>query len=440
MNSGGKAPSCVPTWKGHIETTKDALLVFEACFNGALSHCFRRPHDRERNSLIASGNVFVYEEATSGIKRWTDGIPWSPSRILTNFLIYRQLNSPFPPGEKKRATKRSQRPPQRPGDPYTSPAGDTSPIIEENRAIYSPDSPTESSKKDDGSDKDTNRGLVGSLVDSYEFKDNGLLKKTMTVTVNNVQHHLVSYYNLEDAKFKLKTPREDPKLKDLTIRESLLHQPKFKFPNLDDAGDGSFEGPEGSANPYGAYYHPGYDPRVYGGHPGYSVQNSQYAYHPAYQAPPSHYPPAGSSYGQVPPASSAYSQLPPAAHYPQHQPQYYQHPPQAAAHYHGPPPPQNPAYPHHYYSSHPPPSHARPPQSKPEASSRPNGSYDYEGSAHIETGNDVYGPSSNTAAPASDAAVSMSQPAHAQTWPMNYHQQWASRPDAPSYPGYRQQP
>ena len=66
MNTG-KAPACVPTWRGHIETTKDALIIFEACFTGQLAHCFRRPHDRERNQLIVSGNVFVYEEATSGI-------------------------------------------------------------------------------------------------------------------------------------------------------------------------------------------------------------------------------------------------------------------------------------------------------------------------------------------------------------------------------------
>jgi hypothetical protein len=32
--------------------------------------------------------------------------------------------------------------------------------------------------------------LVGSLVDSYGFKDSGLVKKTMSVTVLGVTHHL----------------------------------------------------------------------------------------------------------------------------------------------------------------------------------------------------------------------------------------------------------
>lgn len=237
----GKAPPCVPTWRGHVETTKDALLIFEGCFQGTLAHCFRRPHDRERAQLIVSGNVFVYEEATSGIKRWTDGIPWSPSRILTNFLIYRQLNSPFPPGEKKRATKRSQRA-HRSGEPYSTPASST-PIKDEYSSSFSPESP--GLKSDEGTDKDGDRGLVGSLVDSYEFKDKGLLKKTMTVTIKGVQHHLVSYYSLEDAKNNLRTPRDDDQIKNLTLRAELLQQPKFKFQNLDDAGDGAFEHAEG---------------------------------------------------------------------------------------------------------------------------------------------------------------------------------------------------
>jgi hypothetical protein len=42
------------------------------CLSGALNHVAQRPHDRERASLIKSGNVFIYEEHSSSIKRWTD--------------------------------------------------------------------------------------------------------------------------------------------------------------------------------------------------------------------------------------------------------------------------------------------------------------------------------------------------------------------------------
>lgn len=46
----------------------------------------RRLRDDERK-LIRSGQVFVFDERESGIKRWTDGLLWSPSRILMNFLV-----------------------------------------------------------------------------------------------------------------------------------------------------------------------------------------------------------------------------------------------------------------------------------------------------------------------------------------------------------------
>ena len=239
MSSSRAPPACVPTWRGHVESTRDALIIFEATLSGVLQHCIRRPHDRERNSLIVSGNVFVYEEGTSGIKRWTDGIPWSPSRILTNFLIYRQLNSPFPPGEKKRATKRSNRP-VKPGEPYAAPlTGGGSHEDEYGMINVSPTTP--GLKSEESIDKEADRVLVGSLVDSYEFKDGGLLKKTMTVTVNGIQHHLVSYYSLEDAKHNLIKPKDDSRFAGLQLREELLHQPKFKVQNIDDTGDGAFD-------------------------------------------------------------------------------------------------------------------------------------------------------------------------------------------------------
>jgi hypothetical protein len=101
--------SCMaPTWSGFIHSTMDALFVLEACLQGKLSHIPRRPHDRERANIITSGNVFIYEENASGIKRWTDGVTWSPSRIMGNFLVYRELNEPFPAGEKKKAKKRKR--------------------------------------------------------------------------------------------------------------------------------------------------------------------------------------------------------------------------------------------------------------------------------------------------------------------------------------------
>ncbi len=80
----------IETFYGLIETTADALRIVELCRQGKLGRVSRRLHDKERK-MIRSGSVFVFDEIESGIKRWTDGRVWSPSRILGNFLIYREL-------------------------------------------------------------------------------------------------------------------------------------------------------------------------------------------------------------------------------------------------------------------------------------------------------------------------------------------------------------
>ena len=434
MNAG-KAPVCQPTWRGHIETTKDALIIFEACFNGTLAHCFRRPHDRERNQLIVSGNVFVYEEATSGIKRWTDGIPWSPSRILTNFLIYRQLNSPFPPGEKKRATKRSQRS-LKPGEPYPTSASST-PVTDESRP-FPPESPNPSIKTEENPDKDANRGLVGSLVDSYEFKENGLLKKTMTVTVNHVQHHLVSYYSLEDAKHNLRTPRDDPNLKDLRIRDALLNQPKFKFPNLDDAGDGTFDQLEPQQNTYPGYGYPsaysnGYDARLYAG----LQVSSPMGYQTGVYAP-SQPASTGPGYPSIAPTTTSFG---PPVQYTPHASLTHQHPyshlnqqPQ----YQGPP--SHSQYQSQHFSGH---SHdmQHPGYQSHTATSalpRSNGSLEYPQN-ESGLGHDPYSANGIKIEGMVPTSQSQAQQTSQQTWQMPYSpQSWPPRPEG-SYASYRSQ-
>lgn len=349
MSVGRATPACVPTWRGYIETTKDALIIFEAALGGQLAHCIRRPHDRERNSLIVSGNVFVYEEGTSGIKRWTDGIPWSPSRILTNFLLYRQLSSPFPPGEKKRAMKRSQRP-LRPGEPYALP-GPRPDSADDSLSMTAKSPTTPGLKTEESADKDSDRTLIGSLVDSYEFKPGGLLKKTMTVTVNTVQHHLVSYYSYEDAKNHLQTPREDPNIKDLRIRDDLMSQPKFKIQNFDDAGDGTYDehigqqpsfplGPPGFSMRLGPFstpasalqtpaqahfpHHDQASPMYYGGYPFSNVQNPSLAASAAYSSMPNtpSFPPMPSGTNPYPlyPQHTQHQPQTPTHYYPQSQP------------------------------------------------------------------------------------------------------------------------
>jgi Gti1/Pac2 family len=197
-----------PTWRGFIHTTRDGLMILEACLQGQLMHIPRRPHDRERQSIISSGNIFVYEENASGIRRWTDGITWSPSRIMGNFLVYRELRDGHQPGEKKRAAKKRKRG----SDDLTQ---------------------TDSNGK-----TEEDRQLIGSLsLDAYNFKPGGLAKKTLSVELRGVRHHIISYYRIEDIKAGMyRRPIHDDFLSSIEPRRELTENPSFKFP-VEDRDD-----------------------------------------------------------------------------------------------------------------------------------------------------------------------------------------------------------
>ncbi|EXJ85535.1 hypothetical protein A1O1_05899 [Capronia coronata CBS 617.96] len=263
MSSGGAALQ--PTFRGHVATTQDALILFEACLQGHLSHVPRRPHDRERSTLIRSGCIFIYEENASGIKRWTDGVTWSPSRILGNFLVYRELDKPFPPGEKKRAMKKQQRRPTRPGEPYARSDGgsfsdgQSGPLGGERSAAA-----------------EVERQLIGSLVDSYGFKQDGLVKKTMSVTVQGVTHHLVSYYHVNDVlSSNLRTPSQTENLQYIRPRAELISKQSFRSPieEVDDV-DGGQTAYGYRVNPGGVYLQD-YNKQQYYLPPGYPPMGQQ---------------------------------------------------------------------------------------------------------------------------------------------------------------------
>ncbi|KAF9106103.1 hypothetical protein BGX27_009319 [Mortierella sp. AM989] len=190
--------SIVETFHGYAETTHDTLIIFEACRRGLLPRICRRLQERERR-IVKSGSVFVFDERESGIKRWTDGLVWSPSRILGNFLIYREI-------DKRNCGKK-----------------DTS--------------PTDCSSRPNSSDvelsieKYKERALVGSLTNSNRFKKNGLIKKTMSIVVNGVPQHMISYYTKEDVlSGALCTPSTVPELACLEISQEFLIKQNFRVP------------------------------------------------------------------------------------------------------------------------------------------------------------------------------------------------------------------
>ncbi|TQV90236.1 cAMP-independent regulatory protein pac2 [Cordyceps javanica] len=215
--SENQSASLTPTFQGHIASTLDALVLFESCLKGMLPRVPRRPHDRERQDLIKSGSIFIYEEHSSGIKRWTDGVSWSPSRILGNFLIYRELEKSFAPDEKRRALKKNKKSSQ--GIAKSEQASHPNmPYISAGFVQYS-------------TSEDQERSLIGSLVDSYPFKNDGLVKKTISICFQGVAHHMVSYYNVDDiASGKFETPTESIMTRTVTPRPELLLSQNFRTP------------------------------------------------------------------------------------------------------------------------------------------------------------------------------------------------------------------
>lgn len=86
------APTCglnTETYFGHIKTLEDALTLLAACELGLLPRVRRRLTARECE-VIRSGSIFVWEEEEAGIRRWTDGMSWSASRVSGGFITYQE--------------------------------------------------------------------------------------------------------------------------------------------------------------------------------------------------------------------------------------------------------------------------------------------------------------------------------------------------------------
>lgn len=72
---------------GYIHTQEEAYLIIHAIRLGLIQPSQRRLLIEEREE-IRSGSIFCFVETKDGIKRWTDGKIWSPSKILGHFLMY----------------------------------------------------------------------------------------------------------------------------------------------------------------------------------------------------------------------------------------------------------------------------------------------------------------------------------------------------------------
>ncbi|KAJ3711332.1 Gti1/Pac2 family-domain-containing protein [Lentinula raphanica] len=191
MTSNSCSPD-VPPFHGYVETTTNALRLIHAARQGVIPRITRRLNDTERRSMIKSGAVFIFSVEESGIKRWTDGLLWSPSRIVGNFLTYT--------GEESR-----------------------------NSSIHRNSPGISSGYKSSTSTQ--------SASDQGTFKPNGLIKKTITVTIEGSDLHLISYYTSEDIRNgRLKRPSSRPDIMSLYMPPQIFRLTNFRVPPKVDMG------------------------------------------------------------------------------------------------------------------------------------------------------------------------------------------------------------
>jgi len=182
-----------PPWSGWIETTGDALLILEAARRGMIPRVTRRLVDSERK-MITSGSVFVFDEDESGIKRWTDGFFWSPSRILGNFLLYRETEKRNP-GNRGLRNDVDQADQSASADAGAGGGLAAAAAAATANAATAPGGGGGGGGKSEGQtlsrprgettrlgiDRQRERSLVGSLTNSYKFKAGGMMKKVRLV-------------------------------------------------------------------------------------------------------------------------------------------------------------------------------------------------------------------------------------------------------------------
>ncbi|THG99342.1 hypothetical protein EW026_g2978 [Hermanssonia centrifuga] len=92
----------------HLRDARDAHIVFEAVRLNVLPLITRRLTTVEREQ-VASGNVFVWEEAEhkqGGLERWTDGRRWSQSRMRGDYLFYEEKIEITPEEKDAKAARR----------------------------------------------------------------------------------------------------------------------------------------------------------------------------------------------------------------------------------------------------------------------------------------------------------------------------------------------
>ena len=75
------SPKMKPSVVGaFFESTQDALVLMNALSNKTIQTTTSR---LKKENKIENGHVYVFDPDESGIKRWTDPLIWTPSKVQT---------------------------------------------------------------------------------------------------------------------------------------------------------------------------------------------------------------------------------------------------------------------------------------------------------------------------------------------------------------------
>ncbi|KAF8324454.1 uncharacterized protein EI90DRAFT_3157364 [Cantharellus anzutake] len=157
------SPSPAPTNPPRlfIRSSLDAFIIVQSALDGVFPLCTRSLTDEEREKLQYHGSVVVWDETAvandpgnkcKGKQRWKYTTPWTPSRMQGVFLLYRQV---LP----RKGSKADHAPPP-------------------------PHEPKQEVDEVFGAHKGYKEHPVG-----------GLMRKTLSLVVDNRELHLINYYD-----------------------------------------------------------------------------------------------------------------------------------------------------------------------------------------------------------------------------------------------------
>jgi len=208
----GVATAASASFHGFISDHYDALLLVTAARLGHIPRFRRRLDITEQRDLILSGSIFLWNEEESYMKRWTDGYPWSPSRIQHKFLVYREMA--------QRGCARMRTSARAAHNMATSNEEGLSPSDDRHRKMLRS---LTGSLFNEGELEELQQWFSSGMVRADDiFKRGGLIKKTFTVAIPGETWHLVAYYTLEDvlaAKFPM--PKENPFFRSLPLCDAV---------------------------------------------------------------------------------------------------------------------------------------------------------------------------------------------------------------------------